>query len=44
MRYDGTVQDFPASKKDVPQNVNFAIKTAVAMSFLEANGVVFDTM
>jgi serine protease Do len=24
---------------DVPQNVNFAIKTSVALSFLDANGV-----
>jgi hypothetical protein len=24
---------------DVPQNVNFAIKSAIALSFLEANGV-----
>ena len=28
--------------KDLPQNVNFAIKAAVAISFLETNGVKFD--
>ena len=31
------------SKGDLPQNVNFAIKAAVAANFLDTNGVAFET-
>jgi hypothetical protein len=32
-----------ATNGDIPQNVNFAIKSSVAATFLESNGVAFLT-
>lgn len=32
-----------ATNGDIPQNVNFAIKSSVAATFLESNGVAFST-
>jgi S1-C subfamily serine protease len=33
---------YAAANKDVAQNINFSIKTAVAVNFLESNGIAFN--
>lgn len=32
-----------ASSGDLPQNVNFAVRSSLAIGFLDANGVSYDT-
>ena len=34
---------YAAIARDIPQNINFGIKSAVAINFLEANGIPFET-